>query len=201
VAVIGLAAAFFANAVSPRGLSLTRDFFGATRVIGTNAAVQSASQSNSPNLAVAAIDPVHEQVLAQLQAEGIHLAGSNQVLQLFQDPRVQQRLILFVDARDDAHYQAAHIPGAYQLDYYYPEKYLGTVLPLYQVAEQIVIYCNGGDCADSARTALFLGSAGIPKPKLLVYTGGITEWQTNGLPLEAGERGSGQITPGAEAKK
>lgn len=140
-------------------------------------------------------------MLAQLQAEGIQLAGSNQVLQLFQDPRAQQGLVLFVDARNDAKYQAGHIPGAYQLDFYYPEKYLGTVLPLCQVAEQVVIYCYGGDCVDSARTAELLSSAGIPKTKLQVYTGGISEWQANRLQVEVGERGSGQLTSGPEARK
>jgi rhodanese-related sulfurtransferase len=132
-----------------------------------------------------------------LQTKGLQLASSNQVNQLFQDPRCQQGLILFVDARDDAHFQAGHIPGAYQLDYYHPEKHLGTLLPLCQVAHQVVIYCNGGECEDSELAATFLASAGIAREKLLVYGGGISEWGANGLSIEVGERSSGQMRTNA----
>jgi hypothetical protein len=34
----------------------------------------------------------------------------------------------------------------------------------------------------------------IPREKVFVYGGGITEWATNGLPIELGTRNSGQIT-------
>jgi hypothetical protein len=37
-------------------------------------------------------------------------------------------------------------------------------------------------------------SIGIPKEKVFVYGGGITEWSANGLPIEVGARNSGQFT-------
>jgi len=197
VAVIGAAVSFAANALSPRGLALTRDFFGpATRpgtniVHGTNAPAGAGTNS----LALLA---------ARLESKGVRLANSNQVVALFRDPRFEQSLVVFVDSREDSHYQEGHIPGAYQLDYYRPENYLPTVLPICQIAEEIVIYCNGGDCEDSEFTANLLLSAGIPKEKLLVYAGGMTEWTTNGLPVEIGVRQSGQIRhagrPGEQPK-
>ena len=58
-----------------------------------------------------------------------------------------------------------------------------------------MFYCNGGDCDDSEHAAIMLrDSIGIPKEKVFVYGGGITEWATNGLPIELGPRNSGQFT-------
>lgn len=192
VAVIGAALAFAANALSPHRLKLTRDFFGANSrpVIapapaGTNTTITAQNGTNAASS--------HELLAARLREKGISLVDSNQVIQLFHDPRCQQNLVLFVDAREDEHYRKGHIPGAYQLDYYRPENYLPTLLPLCQLAEQIVVYCNGGNCEDSEFAATFLLSAGISKEKLDVYGGGLSEWQTNRLPLEVGERLSGQI--------
>ncbi len=191
MAAIGAALAFAANALSPRGLKLTRDFFGSNspavtnQLVATNSALLTRTNSASQ----------HELLAARLRAEGLQLADSNQVIQLFHDPRCEQNLVLFVDARNDEHgdYRQGHIPGAYQLDYFRPENYIGMLLPLCQLAEQIVVYCNGGNCEDSEFAAKFLLSAKVPKEKLLVYGGGFTEWQTNKLPVEVGERLSGQI--------
>jgi len=91
VALAGAVLAFAANALSPKGLRLTNNYFG------TNAPPTSAPGS----------------LAALLQAKGLQLATSNQVQELFHDPRYEQNLILFIDARDSDHYQAGHIPGAY----------------------------------------------------------------------------------------
>ncbi len=186
VAAVGAAVAFAANALSPRGLKLTRDFFGqphTNQSLATNLVAVTGTNESSP----------HDLLVARLREKGLTVADSNQVIQLFHDPRCQQNLVLFVDAREDAHYKKGHIPGAYQLDYYRPENYLPNLLPLCQIAEQIVVYCNGGNCEDSEFVATFLLSAGLAKEKLLVYAGGLTEWETNRLPIEVGERLSGQI--------
>jgi rhodanese-related sulfurtransferase len=114
-------------------------------------------------------------------------------LQRFNDPRFKQQRIVFIDARDEDHYREGHIPGAYGLDAYHPEKNLATVLPVCQAAEEIVVYCNGGDCEDSQFAAVTFRDAGIPNPKLFVYAGGMAEWTTNGLPVETGEQNSGTM--------
>ncbi len=175
VAVIGAVVALAANRFSPRGLNLTRNYFPAGGVTATNA-------SSPANL-----------LAARLQERGIHLANSNQVSQFFTDPRYGQELIVFIDARDEQHYLDGHIPGACLFDYYHPEKYIATVLQLCQTAEQIVVYCNGGDCEDSVFAANMLRDAAIPGEKLFVYGGGIAEWTTNGHPVEVGPRHSGQF--------
>ncbi len=186
VAVIGGLLAFGANAISPRGLSLTRNFFPAnppTPLTATNIAGHVAS-TNVVNAS--------ELLAARLRSQGLSLADSNQVFKLFQDPRYEQNLVAFIDARHDEEYQAGHIPGAYQLDYYYKEKYLPPLLDLFRIAEQIVVYCNGGNCDDSELTATLLADI-VPRERLLVYGGGMTEWVTNGWPVELGERKSGRL--------
>lgn len=186
VAAVGAALSFAANALSPRGLKLTRDFFGAQ----SNGTITPIQATNNP--AIGSTNAL-ELLKQRLEAKGLQLVDSNRVAALFRDPRVEQGLVIFIDAREDAHYQEGHIPGAYQLDYYRPENYLPTVLPVCQIAQEIVVYCNGGNCEDSEFAANFLLAGGISKEKLLVYAGGMTEWATNRLPVEIGPRQSGQI--------
>ena len=191
VAVIGAALAFAANALSPYRLQLTRDYFPGTSLTppapaaGTNAVGVPAATTNSPL----------DLLAARFQKEGLQLADSNQVMQLFRDPRREQDGVIFIDARNDEHYRAGHIPGAYHFDRFQPENYLTNVLQVCLIAQQIVFYCNGGDCDDSEHAAIILrDSIGIPKEKVFVYGGGLNEWTTNGLPIELGPRNSGQFT-------
>ena len=148
VALVGALAAFAANALSPRGLKLTRNY-------GSVARTPVASGTN--------VLTSVQLLAARLQAKGLHLADSNRVTQLFYDPRYQQNLVIFVDARDDEHYQTGHVPGAYQFDFYHPDNFLTPVLQASQIAQEVLVYCNGGDCEDSELTATMLGDAGIPK--------------------------------------
>lgn len=182
----GLAFALAANLVSPRGLVLARNYFpaGISRPV---AATTDVAGTNVPALSPAQL------LAARLQEQGLKLVDGRRALQLFRDPRFQQGAIVFVDARDEQHYREGHIPGACEFDPYHPEKYFAAVLPLCQAAEQIVVYCNGGDCDDSESAALTLRDVGIATNKLCVYGGGITEWTTNNLPVETGERDSGKL--------
>jgi len=177
LAIAGLLFALAANALSPRGLRLARNYFPAAPVMHTN----TAASAHAP-----------DSLAERLQQWGLQLATSNEVSQLFRDPGYEQGLIVFVDARNDHAYQSGHVPGAWQLDRYRPEGYLPTVLPMCLSAQKVVVYCNGGACEDSELAAVMLRDAGIPAGNILVYSGGISEW-TNGLPFEIGARGSGQI--------
>ncbi len=190
VALMGAVLAFALNAASPRGLTLTRDYFpGAVRpslpgLANTNLLLATAAT----NAEVAA-----QLVIARLKAKQLQLVNREQTQLLFQDPRYDHGAIAFVDARDDQHYQAGHIPGAYQFDHYRAPDYLAAILPVCTAAEQIVVYCNGGDCEDSEFAAVMLRELGVPNEKLVIYGGGFTDWSTNGLPVELGARGSGNL--------
>jgi rhodanese-related sulfurtransferase len=190
VSMVGAALAFSANRVSPQGLDLTRNYFQEPA-----AGVSSAPPNVSGTNATSPLDLLRQ----KLEEAGLQLASSNDVQKLFRDPRRAQNLVVFLDARNDEEYAAGHIPGAYQFDYYHPEKYLGTVLPLCNEAEQVVVYCNGGDCEASLHAAMMLGNdAGVSKGKLFVYGGGITEWTEQGQPVETGARNSGTFAKPAK---
>ena len=186
----GIAVALAANQISPRGLVLTRNYFPA----GTGQPAPAAATAGQRRDAAGspAISPA-ELLAARWQAEGLRLVDGAAARRLFNDSRHQPGKILFIDARDEAHYQAGHLPGACEFDPYRPEKYFPAALPACQAADQIVVYCHGGDCDDSESAALMLRDVGIPLSKLFIYGGGITEWSANGLPLETGERNGGSL--------
>lgn len=178
VAVLGLFAALVANFISPRGLSLTRNYFPEKETMPT--ATVPAAGAPGPGA---------------LSTNGLAVITTAQALELFHDPHYEQALIVFVDARDDQHYMAGHIPGAWQLDRYYPEKHLATVLPACMNATRVVVYCTGGECEDSHYAAQTLQEAGVPTEHLSVYASGMTEWEAKKLPVETGARHSGTLRP------
>jgi len=186
VAAVGLLIALAANALSPRGLRLTRNYFpGDTRT--------STGGQGQTNLLAKPPTNTMEAALQRLQQRGLQVIGSNEVLELVHDPRFEQGLLLVIDARDDSHYQAGHIPGAWQFDHYHAEQYLPAVLPACFNAQKVVVYCNGGSCEDSEFAAIMLRDAGVPRENVFVYAGGINEWKSNGQPVETGARRSGQL--------
>ena len=192
VALVGGVFAFAANEISPRGLALARNYFPT----GTNNLVRMTANASPPRDAAdtnSAVFSPARLLAAELKKNGLQLLNSGQTEKLFHDPGFQRGAIIFVDARDEARYRAGHVPGAYEFDPYHPEKYFSAVLPVCQAAEQIVVYCNGGDCDDSESAALLLRDVGIPGRKLFVYGGGITEWTNNRLPVETGARNGGSL--------
>ncbi|PWU14671.1 MAG: hypothetical protein C5B50_16845 [Verrucomicrobia bacterium] len=191
VAVAGIALSFAANALSPHGLKLTTNYFPAKKSTQPSAGATNVNPASSN--AVADLTP-SERLAAALKENGLQLADSNLVLRLLHDPRYEQQLVVFIDARSEEHYKEGHIPGAFQFDHFHFEKYIPTLMPVCQGAEQIVVYCDGGDCELSQHAAMFLrDSFAVPAQKLYVYGGGINEWNANHLPVEIGERKSGQI--------
>ena len=180
MAIAGIAFAFAANQISPRGLALTRNYFPAKN---------SHTTALTTNATPAALSPA-QFLAAQIKENGLQSVDGDQAVKLFHDPRFKQNGIVFIDARDESHYQEGHIPGACEFDPYHPDKYLAAILPICRAVEQIVIYCNGGDCDDSETAAILLRNAGIANQKLFIYGGGIMEWTNNSLPVETGARNS-----------
>ena len=134
-----------------------------------------------------------QRLAAQMKQKELQLIDGRRAVQLFHDSHLKASAIVFIDARDESHYQEGHIPGACEFDPYHPEKYFPVVLPICRAAEQIVVYCNGGDCDDSETAARLLKDVGIPGRKLFIYGGGITEWTNNHQPVETGARNSGNL--------
>ena len=185
VALAGLVFAILANQLSPRGLRLTRNYFPSAA--GTNLTFVRDVAAIVTNL------PASERLRIELQAAGLQLATSNQVLVWFADPRRLTGHIVFVDARNEADYRLGHVPGAWLFDPYQPENYFPAVVPVAQAAEIIVVYCHGGDCDDSLSAATLLKQVGVPGDKISVYGGGFGEWETLGQSVETGSQNSGQM--------
>jgi len=187
VAVVGAVLAFAANALSPRGLTLGRNYFPAD-----NSAPAASSGGNTASTTHGV--PPEEDVEARLKAKGLQTVNFTEARKQFDDPRYQQGIVLFIDVRRDGEYAEGHIPGAYHFDYYQPGNGIGEVMAACQPAQEIIIYCGGGHCDLSENAALMLrDDAKIPANKLFVYTGGITEWKEKRSPVEIGERNSGKL--------
>jgi rhodanese-related sulfurtransferase len=191
VAAAGLVFALAANALSPRGLRLSRDHFPKAATPAVQAGATGAVTTVRTTVAAHTPDAIAQ----RLQQLGLQLVGSNDVVELFRDPRYAQGTVVFIDARDDQHYAAGHIPGAWQFNRFRSEDYMPAVLPVCLTALKVVVYCNGGECEDSEFAAIMLRDAGVPREVLFVYAGGIIEWKANGLPVETGARASGQLLP------
>jgi len=110
-----------------------------------------------------------------------------EVRQLLEAPGAEPGSCLFVDARNDKHFTAGHIPSAVQVDYYNLERYLSEALPRILAAQRVIVYCNGGDCEDSLLLRQELIGRGVPFDRLFVCKGGWEEWQAAGMPVETGE--------------
>jgi len=198
VAALGFALALAGNALSPRGLVVNRDYFPADRSAAGSGASPTGTPTGATNLVATAplVGPpaaVPDSVEARVQARGFSVVTREEARALLDDPRHAQELVLFVDARDDRHYQEGHLPGAYPLDRFHPERYLADLLGPCTAAERVVVYCTGGDCEDSLFAAALLHDAGVASGRLGVYVGGIADWQSAGLPVEVGGRLSGDL--------
>jgi rhodanese-related sulfurtransferase len=179
VAGIGGLLALAANFFSPRGLSLHRDYFPAPAPAATGSA---AGPASTPPAAIASA--------ARLTRRGFAVIALARGQELFRDARRAEGRIVFVDARDDRSFQAGRIPGAIQLDHYRLERHAAAVLAACLPAEQVVVYCHGGNCEDSELAAGDLRDLGVPAAKILIFAGGFEEWRRAGLPTEAGGKGA-----------
>ncbi len=198
VAVVGSLLAFAANALSPRGLSLGRDYFPPAPSLPGRVSSGATNLLAFPTTNSSAVT----ELAARLNSEGLQLLDDKQTLDLFNDPARRADQVIFIDARDEQHFKDGHIPGAFQFDRYHPENYLVRIIPVCQTAQKIVVYCTGGECEDSEFAARFLkDDIKIPAEKLFVYGAGITAWRNAKRPIETGERNSGVLQNAAPVKK
>jgi rhodanese-related sulfurtransferase len=101
--------------------------------------------------------------------------GTATALRIFNDKKA-----LFIDARPAAQFSEGHIPGAINV---YAEEFRDHIPQLlnYPMDTLVVAYCGGGLCELSHDLADQLRTLGFKK--VVVYTGGTTEWTTNNYPF------------------
>lgn len=184
---LGVSLAVVLNHHSPKGLDLARDYFPSSIPGGTETVDLPVGSSGETGVAPTFEDEVAESVKRLLQ-KGFLAATTDDVLALMQDPRLEAGMVVLVDARNEALFQERHIPGAYLFDHYQMEQYVDLVLPMCQVAEQVIVYCNGGHCEDSEFAATDLMQLGVPREKLFIYAAGMRGWNEGGHPVALGDR-------------
>ena len=96
---------------------------------------------------------------------------------------------IFFDARRSNEYRSGHIAGARSLSVWEAgldegiQKFFAEGHP---PGEDIVVYCNGGECEDSHTLAQKLFLAGFDH--VAVYRDGFPDWKRRGLPIHEGEK-------------
>lgn len=175
VAGLGIVVAVLANAISPRGIAPGRDYFTTPTAAVSSLAAREIG-GDSP-----------EALHTRLREQGLLLASSDQAISLYHESRRAPGSVVFIDARNRTDYEEGHIPGAYRFDYYHPDPYLASLLPICRSAAEVVVYCNGGDCEDSELTASLLRTEGKLSQALWVYAGGMAAWRGHDLPVEQGQ--------------
>ena len=91
---------------------------------------------------------------------------------------------LFIDAREPDEFAAGHIPGALNMPFDEITAEPERMENLDAAGRPIVVYCGGGTCEVSKGLAWELIAAG--QQRVVVFTGGFTEWAEVGYPVEAG---------------
>jgi rhodanese-related sulfurtransferase len=93
-----------------------------------------------------------------------------------------QRGLPVIDTRPAPAYARSTIPGARNLPYGQAVERIDEL-----ARDQVtILFCNGPQCAATPDAVEALLAAGYPSGALAYYRGGLHDWQTLGLPVEAG---------------
>jgi len=203
LASVGVALA--GNAVRERkSIELTKNYFDKGSLDGHISAADSA-RGSKPNVAskpmpLQTVSPPTDTAPANaVQDETARTTGKKHLEHDFQtisveavekvlnDPQTAGGLNIFVDARDEEHFAEGHIPGALQCFPYEVQRCLDKVTAAAQGAENVIVYCGGGDCEDSIFMCRELVEAGVPHEAVFLFEGGWKEWSARGLHTETGK--------------
>ncbi len=99
--------------------------------------------------------------------------------------RFDRKAAIFLDAREPAAYEEGHIPGALNFSALEMDKFAPLVLPqLTDKKQELIAYCNGGDCTLSLDLARTLIEQGYKKVE--VFEDGWPTWKNAGYPVNEG---------------
>ena len=186
--VVGATVAFAGNALrSKNSIELAHNYFEIKRVAVPNQAETppEVTKEIAGSSAVAAAAPAPE-VEKHLEHDYQSISLQD-VKTAFHDPTREQGLIVFVDARADEPFSTGHIPGALQCDHYNLSQYIDPVMAKARIAEQVIVYCNGGQCEDSIFMCQNLLEGGLDYKAVFLFEGGWKEWEKSGMPIAKGK--------------
>lgn len=94
--------------------------------------------------------------------------------------------VIALDARPRVFYDLGHLPGARSLSREHFDKDFALLESALGVPGQtLLIYCADASCEDGALVARALQERGLGP--LLVFPGGLAEWEATGKPVEAAQ--------------
>lgn len=100
--------------------------------------------------------------------------------------RFDKKSCVLLDARNAEEYKEGHIPGSLNFSALEMDKFAPLVMPqLTDKNQDIVVYCNGGDCTLSLELAQTLLQQGFTQVE--VFEGGWPEWKKAAYPIQKGE--------------
>jgi len=125
--------------------------------------------------------------------KGIQTVGELEVLKFLKLLDTSPERYAIVDARKPAWYKEISIPHAINIPYtdiafdaHFPQDFTKNLALLnvtaekdkldFSKAKQIIVFCNGSWCAQSARAIEELLKLGYPAEKLFWYRGGLQDW-------------------------
>lgn len=176
--VVGLSV----NAVNRNGVDLTRVYFNRIDPQDRPMPTTRPTESNP--------DGGNGKAVEEVVDSAFQVISTDKAVEWFHDVNPEMPYAyVWVDARKADMYREEHIPGAYLLDHFRVQQYLDAVLPMLQVAEKIIVYCEGGTCEDSTLLATYLlNEVGVPYEKLYVYKDGLEVWRARGFPIAKGDQ-------------
>ncbi len=128
----------------------------------------------------------------------IQTAGELEVLDFIQKMQHAPQHYLLIDSRKAVWYRQLTIPGAVNIPYDeiaydpdFPEEHVRLMELLnivktekgydFSRAKNLLLFCNGAWCVQSARAIAKLVAMGYPKAKISWYRGGIQDWLSMGF--------------------
>lgn len=194
IGVIGVVISLGLNAVSPRGLRLSEDYF--PKLPPPPPPPPHTGTAPASQYAATATAPVDDPGTKYVRDQGLQPIPFAEVKALYEDPAYPSGAYLFVDARTRDLYVAGHVPGAYHMDRDRAKESIESFRQVIDQAIKIIVYCEGGHCEDSSFAAIQMQRENVNPMLIFVYPGGMDEWKDRDLPVEKGERGSGDIVKG-----
>lgn len=137
-------------------------------------------------------------ITPQIVAPGVETLGELEVM-AFLDTHVAKGTGILIDSRLPEFYQGGAIPGAVNVPFTTLDPanpYLEPILEAlgaqrqgagwdFTNAQHLAMYCNGPWCDQSPRAIRNLLEVGYPPAKISYYRGGMQNWQSLGLTVEA----------------
>ena len=183
IVCIGSAMALICNSARSRNsLKLTREYF---HVLdgekGTEAREHGGTEGSSTERP--AIGGTREE--SEALVHPFTTVTLDQVVDLYLSEEFGLGEVVFIDARDHAHFTEAHIPGAIHIDRYNSDKHFSIAESDLDAADVIVVYCGGGECEDSIYLASELVELRkVPIAKIRLFEQGMEAWEGDGLEIE-----------------